>query len=304
MIDYDKLIAYLIGKKEDCQGDRRNVKIQDLIDGLQEQGLMCENGVIKELTVFRKGHKYMCLVSHTHAGCLYKKGTAYTATGDNELLIDGCHDFGKFNPLYFSEIPEETITPRFKKGDWAVLDGHVYEILNYHYSNMFKDNIYDYIDDRYEHGQARSSLFDDKASLWTVKDAKEGDFLVYVGPTKSSHGIFIKRNGMNTSMYCGITTDGHFVIDGAMNSDSDDIRPATRMERETLFDRIEKEGYVWNEKKLMLSKASVVKKEVDIEELVKVYRDNSPFQGDYSGYGEAFAHAYRQGLITMRDILS
>ena len=72
MVDIEKLIVYLANKEN--KGTQRNLKIHDLIDGLCEQGLCVSDGVITTHTPFiKKGHYYLCLETHIHAGCKYVK---------------------------------------------------------------------------------------------------------------------------------------------------------------------------------------------------------------------------------------
>lgn len=290
VVDIEKLIVYLANKEN--KGTQRNLKIHDLIDGLCEQGLCISDGVITTHTPFiKKGHYYLCLETHTHAGCKYIKDCVYFASDVKTLVNGGCEDFGLHRSDLFKEINQ-----RFKAGDWIVVDGNVCEVKGIEYNPLSGRLFYVY----YEHDVKFDATYvDSYAHLWTVDDAKEGDVLVYVG-NGNSNAIFIKKNGLNTAMICGIMTSGKFTIDGCMNANSICVRPANKEERERLMKRISDEGYILDGTKLI--KRSV-KKEIDIDSLVKAYRDSLPFDGDFKTYGDALAEAFRQGLVSAVKII-
>ena len=51
----------------------------------------------------QKGRKYLCISSFSHAGLLYESGHVYYAVEDNQLINNGCWDYGKFD---FSKLRE------------------------------------------------------------------------------------------------------------------------------------------------------------------------------------------------------
>lgn len=52
----------------------------------------------------QKGKKYLCTISFKHAGLTYESGHVYYAVDDNELVNNGCRDFGRFDLSKLREI--------------------------------------------------------------------------------------------------------------------------------------------------------------------------------------------------------
>ena len=86
--------------------------------------------------------------------------------------------------------------------------------------------------------------------LWTIDDAKDGDVLA----DGDLPFIFKKIDAYNyTYAYCGISLSGNFRID----SDGElgewtwmlDIKPATKEQRELLFQKMKEAGYEWDAEK-------------------------------------------------------
>jgi hypothetical protein len=102
-----------------------------------------------------------------------------------------------------------------------------------------------------------SSIFlsDNKIHLWTIQDAKDGDVIFYDdGWTcifKCIHGIWY-------SSYCFITADGEFntgyerhAVNAKLNGNA---HPATKEQRDLLFQKMQEAGYEWNADKRELTK--------------------------------------------------
>ena len=143
--------------------------------------------------------------------------------------------------------PEAIKELKYKDGDWIVYDNNVYKIVNIPHDNYYEclgiDNtirVYD-------------SCIDDKSHLWTIKDAKEGDVLVWNGSkcitlfkdiydeeSFRSHGFVGHRTG--TFDPC----PGYHDIEGA--------HPATKEQHELLFRKMKKAGYGWDKDKKGLKK--------------------------------------------------
>lgn len=52
----------------------------------------------------QKGKKYLCICSFRHADLAYESGHVYYAVNDNQLVNNGCWDYGKFDLSKFREI--------------------------------------------------------------------------------------------------------------------------------------------------------------------------------------------------------
>lgn len=89
---------------------------------------------------------------------------------------------------------------------------------------------------------------------WTIKDAKPGDILTcdYSSPFSVPFiAIFKEYTGDNTfESYCFQNFEGEFYKGSAHNTSG--IHPATLEEEKQLFSLIEKEGFLWDSKKLKL----------------------------------------------------
>ena len=126
-----------------------------------------------------------------------------------------------------------------------------------------------------------SGSWKDNYHLWTIKDAKDGDVLI---TRKKQPFIFEKYNEDNDYVcaYCGITDlvkDNSFYINDEDNkfwtlacSCDDDVYPATKEQREFLFQKMKEAGYEWDAKKKVLNK--IVQKVIK-EEVKEVLSDNA-----------------------------
>lgn len=98
------------------------------------------------------------------------------------------------------------------------------------------------------------------AHLWTIQDAKEGDVLVYKGDVKYSNGVKYERiclfkNPDNAFFTLTKTSNYKEEYDIDVNIDYlDNIVPATKEQRDLLFQKMAEAGYEWNASKKELKK--------------------------------------------------
>lgn len=138
--------------------------------------------------------------------------------------------------------------PKFKVGDWVVYNRddysreviQVYDIRDGRY--YFNDNI---------HFSWSIKECDEKSHLWSIEDAKDGDVLV------SQHNQpFIYNGNYNdyrVGAYCGIEYTGEQFIDTYAEicwTDNKFIKPATKEQRELLFQKMKEAGYAFEKKEL------------------------------------------------------
>ena len=140
--------------------------------------------------------------------------------------------------------------PKFKVGDWIVNneDGSIGQITGI---------IYDELGYGYNHTNGwLHFVFENNYHLWTIQDAKDGDVLV-TPPIKGSENnvqIFIFK-GINNrdyvdnciEYYCRVC-EGVFYENktGFMGTTSSTFYPATKGQREFLFQKMKEEGYKWD----------------------------------------------------------
>ena len=161
---------------------------------------------------------------------------------------------------------------KFNIGDWIVTaDGKVNQVIS-----VDEDGDgYTLDDDTYFSGS-----WCDKYHLWTIDDAREGDVL------KEDSCIFIieKMNPNGTAIvHCCLFDDGEFDLTGStLGFDVDSTCPATKEQRDFLFQKMKEAGYEWDVKKKELKKIEDVpenyKRQVmsEMTNLVKDYIQQKP----------------------------
>ena len=147
----------------------------------------------------------------------------------------------------FSPKVTSKIEPKFKVGDWVLHNtaGFVYMIQTIGrdgYGVISRDG--------------KTSVVNYSAEiyyrLWSIKDAKDGDVLAndyYIFILKKSADYWSSdRTPNSVKAYCGIKPNGNFEIGkdnwcfcGTLN-----IHPATKEQRELLFQKMRETGYYWN----------------------------------------------------------
>ena len=88
--------------------------------------------------------------------------------------------------------------------------------------------------------------------LWTIQDAKDGDVLV---DKDNNIGIFRKFEGIYWYSYIYLGCDNKlrgFSIGGSHKQT--DVHPATKEQRDLLFQKIKEAGYCWNDKTKILER--------------------------------------------------
>lgn len=164
--------------------------------------------------------------------------------------------------------------PKFTIGDWIVHHGteNIYEVV------AVIDNQYQLkYGDTYT-VQKRADV-DRCARLWTIYDAKPGDVLCdYCKADNNSlisilkkfeHVNFGLAKYSDYSSYCFITAGDKQMFREGTYHHKHDIKPATKEQRDLLFQKMKEAGYEWDADKKEL------KKIVDEEQIKKNLQDNS-----------------------------
>ena len=143
--------------------------------------------------------------------------------------------------------PTDKVEPKFKVGDWIVYNDNLY-----HAGNIALQRYYECL--RVDGTVHTFSLdIDSKSHLWTIQDAKDGDVLYECN--EKTPFIFkelkTKQIG-DIASYCDI-------FNGIFNSIGDnwttlDIVPATKEQRDLLFQKMYEAGYEWDAEKKELKK--------------------------------------------------
>ena len=185
-------------------------------------------------------------------------------------------DWNKFTAPWYKNEQKSTdkIEPRFKVGDWVVnkfgdswhidsLDKKNYQVFNvkgnYNYFPISKQ---------------------EEMHLWTIQDAKDGDFLC----CKSGWMCIFKslNNYTNTfSSYCFMDSNKCFFNSGGechpldkefINAYNGEIHPATKEQRDLLFQKIKEAGYKWNDKTKTLEK--LIKPKFKVGDIIRHKESN------------------------------
>ena len=133
------------------------------------------------------------------------------------------------------QIPSNNVDPKFRVGDWItngkLLVGQV---------TSFDGEYYRYMCDGLEQPLHVSNAH--KWHLWTIEDANDGDVLFYHGNILLFKKINSWRNVTSYLAYSQVYgIRSHFVV--ANNPDA--ITPATKEQRDILFQKMKDAGYRW-----------------------------------------------------------
>lgn len=172
----------------------------------------------------------------------------------------------------------DKIEPKFHEDDWIVFNGlilHVDEIVNGYYRTTSRS---DGIHNSYDWN------IDNAARLWSIQDAKDGDVLL----EEETGEPFIYNGNRATyflgyflGAYCGIY-NGEFNPYGNIHHWGKNSCPATKEQRDLLFQKMKEAGYEWDAEKKELKKMEVVSKESEDErireQLCDFLRDNMLYQ--------------------------
>lgn len=167
--------------------------------------------------------------------------------GNIVVVVNGFEDCFLEDEL---ELVEDNQEPKFKVGDW-VLNSVCYPIR----ITSIDGDMYSFSD-----GTAMSiSFIDNNYHIWTIADAKDGDVLV----TKENKRPFIFKGLLDSNhpncpvAHCGIVSGSRFLIYWWTDVE---VCPATKEQRDLLFQKMKEAGYEWNDKEKELKK---IKQETD-----------------------------------------
>lgn len=171
---------------------------------------------------------------------------------------------------WFSKEKEvDMVEPKFKVGDWITDGEAIFHVtsydINYGYQlETQKGTLFHFSDEKVEN----------KYHLWTIKDAKDGDVLQLGEVT----AIFKKYIGQEKCIcYCSVC-EGEFEIPIENGEDNiygcTNTTPATKEQRDLLFQKMKEAGYEWNAELKKVSKITTPA-DVGFEELGKVWAEEA-----------------------------
>ena len=183
----------------------------------------------------------------------------------------------------------DKIEPKFKVGDWVVVDGVTQQVTR------IQPNGFD--TDRAWNGKL---TFKD-VHLWTIQDAKDGDVLAAkttIGYPNPFIAIY-KEHGLNFfNSHCFVSWDGEF-HEGTTGHSISDIHPATKEQCDFLFQKMKEAGYEWDDEKKELKKieqkpADNIESSTFKDKLLELFqrfrwycKDKTPTNGEILEYVDA-----------------
>ena len=166
--------------------------------------------------------------------------------------------------------PADKVEPKFKVGDWLVENGvnrNPVQITSFEEDKGVGIKVW------FSNGTGTYIEFLKGYHKWTLEDAKDGDVLCY--ETENELRIFIYKNGhihYHCCYYNGHLTivDSFFVIQKHLLSY---VHPATKEQRDLLFQKMEEVGYEWDNEKKELKKVKQKSAEWSEEEIEKAAQE-------------------------------
>ena len=274
--DHEKWIAWL-----EKQGEKvTNINGEDYsIDGLYHAIRILER-TIGRVTGYQSDDG---ILSHEAAIDAVKE--LYKKQGGQEHFYDfNANDWyvskvdGKIHDMTYN--PTDKVEPKFRVGDW--ISGY---FTNY---KVMAINSKGYMVEDTD-GNKINILFENEKfhHLFTIEDAKAGDVLV----NGSNIFIFHFINGTRLMGYCHVNIDnGRFYDDLGKNECfcliDGIVTPATKEQRDLLFQKMKEEGYEWDSEKKELKKIEV--KTLNADKVIEWLKDTINETKEYFGEGNMF----------------
>lgn len=143
--------------------------------------------------------------------------------------------------------PSIQFKPKFEVGDWLVHNErkHIIKVVNH------TPLVYEVVNILGHHHTITNTAIENNYHLWTLEDAKDGDVLAVepIDGYPSSFVAIFKERGLDFfNSHCFIGFDGNF-YKGEEGHNIENIHPATKEQRDLLFQKMYEAGYTWDDKK-------------------------------------------------------
>lgn len=213
-----------------------SVSVRDILAWLEKQGKKID-AIENFDTEFERQ------ISHLVASTINKE---YEYTSDfvkwtaNALLNYAKHELEKQGEQNIANKVEQ----KFHKGDWITIDNPC-EIMA-----IDGNYIVQYCDDE-KTREISKKFCESQFHLWTIRDAKDGDVLT----TKDIVFIFKHMDKTGLSLcksYCEVI--GNSKLGLGFDFSINDVHPATKEQRDLLFQKMKEAGYEWDAEKKELKK--------------------------------------------------
>ena len=152
-------------------------------------------------------------------------------------------EYNPYDDFRKSDTEQETPhEPKFKEGDWVVYQNETFQVVKDAGTLILQGKRY------------QTYFIEEACRPWTIEDAKDGDVLI------SKYGsICIFKD--NKSCYCYIDTEheNFYAENNRWFSTDYTLKPATKEQRNLLFQKLKEAGYEWDAEKKELKKIIVGK---------------------------------------------
>ena len=176
--------------------------------------------------------------------------------------------------------------PKFKVGDWIVNgEGKYYQIKSIY---NVDGGYYIATDKDGEDNRICFNIANECFHLWTIADAKDGDVLVDV---YGNICIFDKCYDFDWMSCCSLGNNGGFQY-FTVEHENEKTYPATKEQRDLLFEKMAQAGWKWNSEEKELKK--IEDKTLDADKVIewlktKVYDDST--------YGRAMIEQFKKDFL-------
>ena len=146
--------------------------------------------------------------------------------------------------LYGEQKPADKVEPKFKVGDWVFIE----EIKGYK-QGAFQIKSVDEFGYNFDECDAIPFKYEEFLSKWTINDTKDGEVLA-----EDTCTFIIKKlnRDLSAEIYCCLYDDGDFEANTTLVFDDTSTYPATKEQRNLLFQKMKEAGYEWDENNKML----------------------------------------------------
>lgn len=272
--DWNKIYAYIKNKLEK-QGEQKS------IDDLTQQEAM-DIAVAKCFGQGEQKASYTTIVETGNGGI--------NALVTKELPTDGCYDEQK---------PTDKVEPKFKVGDWITNGEYTWFIEGMH------NSFYDIISPEGCGTGDTIIHVDEHFHLWTLTDAKDGDVLVYSNSSVEIILLFKKwMNGVGDGAYSYAHTFNNEILFNDWSDCGYGTRPATKEQRDHLFEKMKEAGYEWDEEKRELKKIEKQgdnPADVGLAELGKIWEEEhlqvDDFDAELNALLKKYEHLQKYEII-------
>ena len=171
----------------------------------------------------------------------------------NELIAIKDQDDYEFPPINVKQKPTDKVEPKFNVGDWITNGNLTCKVLSVT-GKSYELHLYN---DDYCHFETDVKSTDKDYHLWTVNDAKDGDVLAYV---TDEEDLWIMIYWSLYEPYEGhvhyhaLLVNDNFSDKGTCCICIDNLKPATKEQRELLFQKMKEAGYEWDTETHQLKK--------------------------------------------------